>query len=195
MSDRASTAERWQVPAIDGSDGAGYLTAGRLEALQKEAYEEAFQRGKAEGLAAGEQLARDRVQRLDELLCALARPFDELDEQVEKQLVDLAMTVVQQLFRREIRQEPGHVIGVVREAIGLLPLASRNVRLHLHPSDAQLVRDSLAPGDGEPAWTVVEDPLLSVGGCTVTTDNSRIDATAETRLNELIRSIAGDQRR
>lgn len=195
MSDPAASAERWQVPAIDGSDGAGYMTAGRLEALQKEAYDEAFQRGRADGLAAGEAAAKERVQRLDELLCALARPFDELDEQVEKQLVDLAMTVVQQLFRREIRQDPGHVIGVVREAIGLLPIASRNVRLHLHPGDAALVRESLAPADGEPAWTIVEDPLMSTGGCVVTTDNSRIDAGAETRLNALIQSIAGDRRR
>tara|TARA_R110002049_G_scaffold21792_23_gene79195 strand:- start:119 stop:706 length:588 start_codon:yes stop_codon:yes gene_type:complete len=195
MSDLGARAERWQVPAIDGSDGAGYLTAGRLEELQKEAREEAWNVGHAEGLAAGEALVKQRVQRFDELLHALERPFEELDEQVEKQLVELAMTVVRQLFRREIKLDPTHVIGVVREAIGLLPIASRNVQVHLHPSDAQLVRETLTPADGEPAWTIVEDPLMSAGGCTVTTDNSRIDASAEARLNDVIQKIAGDQRR
>lgn len=188
------TATRWDVPAIDGGGGKGYMTAGRLEAIQKEAYEEAWSKGHAAGMAAGEQAAKDRIERLDQLLIALARPFDELDEQIEKQLLDLAMTVTRQLFRREIRDNPTHVIGVVREAIQALPIASRNVQVHLHPDDAAIVREYLAPAEGEPAWAIVEDPLASKGGCQVTTDNSQIDAGAETRLNALIQSIAGDER-
>ena len=190
----AKPAARWDVPAIDGGGGKGYMTAGRLEALQKDAYDEAWKKGNADGIDAGERAVKARVERLDKLLTALARPFDELDEQIEKQLVDLAMTVVRQLFRREIRQNPSHVIGVVREAIQVLPLASRNVQLHPHPDDAAIVRESLAPTESEPAWTIVEDPLASKGGCRVTTDNSQVDAGAESRLNALIQRIAGDER-
>ncbi len=194
MSEDRVRPARWDVPAIDGGGGKGYLTAGRLEALQKEAYEEAWQKGHADGLAAGEATSRERVERLDQLLVALARPFDELDDQIEKQLVELAMTVVRQLFRREIKMNPSHVIGVVREAIQLLPIASRNVRVHLHPDDAALVRECLSPAEGELAWGIVEDPLTSRGGCHVTTDNSQIDATADARLNDAIRRIVGDER-
>jgi len=194
MSEEASKPTPWNVPAIDGSDGNGMMTAGRLEALQKEAYDEAWQKGHAEGVAAGEKSVTDRMQRLDLLLKALARPFDQLDDMVEKQLVELAMAVVRQLFRREIRIEPSHIIGVVREAIQLLPVACRNVQLHLHPDDAALVRESLSPADGEPAWRIVEDPLITRGGCNVTTDNSQIDATAESRLQAVINAVAGDER-
>lgn len=190
----AEKPERWNVPAIDGGGGNGYLTAGRLEAIQKEAYQEAWDKGHADGLKAGAAELAARVARLDELLKSLAAPFDELDEQVEKQLVDLAMTVVRQLFRREIKDQPTHVIGVVREAIQLLPVASRNVQVHLHPDDAAIIRECLSPADGEPAWDIVEDPLMSRGDCRVTTENSRIDATAEARLNKIIQSIAGDRR-
>lgn len=196
MSDKPALQEatRWDVPAIDGADGGGYMTAGRLEAIQKDAYDEAWKKGRAEGLKAGEQEIAKRVARLDKLLTALSRPFDKLDEQIEKQLVELAMTVVRQLFRREIKQEPSHVIGVVREAIQMLPVASRNVQVHLHPDDAAIVRDLLSPAEGEPAWIIVEDPLMSKGGCTVTTENSRVDATAESRLDAIIQGIAGDRR-
>jgi len=113
---------------------------------------------------------------------------------VEKQLVELAMAVVRQLFRREIRIDPSHVIGVVREAIQLLPVASRNVQLRVHPDDATLLRESLSPADDEPAWAIVEDPLIKRGGCKVTSDNSQVDATAEARLQAVISSIAGDER-
>lgn len=194
MSERRAAATRWDVPAIDGGGGNGYLTAGRLEELQKAAYEEAWQKGHADGLAAGSAELAARVERLDQLLIALAKPFDELDDQIEKQVVELAMNVARQLFRREMKQEPKHIIGVVREAIQLLPIASRNVRVHLHPEDGALVRETLTPAEGELAWTIVEDPLSARGSCRVTTDNSQIDASAEARLNALIRSIVGDER-
>ncbi len=194
MSEEAVKPQAWDVPAIETSQEDELPTAGRLEALQKEAYDEAYQKGHAEGVAAGEQAVADRAARLDVLLKALAHPFDELDDMVEKQLVELSMAVVKQLFRREIRVDPSHVIGVVREAIQLLPIASRNVELHLHPDDAALVRETLSPADGEPAWAIVEDPLITRGGCKVTTDNSQIDATAEARLNSVISAIAGDER-
>lgn len=190
----AATPTRWDVPAIDGGGGKGYMTAGRLEDIQKEAYNEAWHKGHGDGVLAGEAAVKERVERLDELLNALARPFDILDEQIEKQLVELAMSTVRQLFRREIAQNPSHVIGVVREAIQLLPAASREVRVNLHPDDAAIVRENLAPAEGEPAWAIVEDPLMAKGGCVVTTDNSQVDASAEARLNTLIRRIAGDER-
>lgn len=190
----ARQAATWEVPNIDGSSGQGYLTAGRLQELQKQAYDEAWQKGHAEGVAAGAQEIRQRAERYDELITALSKPFDRLDESVEKQLVELSIAMVKQLFRREIRIDPTHVIGVVREAIQLLPIASRNVQVHLHPDDAALVRESLSPAEGEPAWTIVEDPLISHGGCRVTTENSQVDATAEARLQAVINNVLGDER-
>jgi flagellar assembly protein FliH len=196
MSDEATAreAKRWDVPAIDGSDGQGYLTAGRLQELQKDAYEEAWQKGRADGLEAANDVIAQRAARFDDLLRALSEPFDELDESVEKQLVELSMALVKQLFRREIKLDPTHIIGVVREAIQALPIASRQVHVHLHPDDATLIRESLAPAEGEPAWSIVEDPLTSKGGCRVTTENSQIDATAESRLHAVIGKCLGNER-
>lgn len=187
--------QRWQVPALAGGGERGFLTAGGLEELQKAAHEEAWSAGHAEGLKAGEEALKRRVERLDELLTALARPFDTLDETVEKQLVELAITMVRQLFRRELKIDPGSVVGVVREAVRLLPVAARNIRVHLNPDDAALVRESLSRGEGERAWDITEDPLISRGGCTVTTDNARVDAQAETRLQLLVDALSGDDRR
>ena len=199
MSDTAAgltaTTRKWEVPSLTGPGERGFLTAGRLEELQKAAYDEAWAVGHAEGLKAGEDELRQRAARLDQLLHALARPFDLLDDTVEKQLVELAITMVRQLFRRELKIDPGSIIGVVREAIRLLPVAARNIKVQLHPEDASLVRESLNHGSGERAWDIVEDPLLPRGGCTVTTDCSRVDAQAEARLKLLVDALSGDDRR
>ncbi len=201
MSDATPTesdgaARRWDAPAIDGSeDGRGFMTAQRLQELQRAAYDEAYQEGLKAGEKAGANAIKSRAARLDQLLTALARPFDELDDAIERQLVELAMMMVKQLFRREIHIDPTHVVGVVREAVQLLPVASRNVRVLLHPEDAKLVLELLSPTEGECAWTVVEDPLISRGGCKVSTDTSEVDARSESRLQAVISSISGDERK
>ena len=187
-------AKAWDVPAIDGGDGKGYMTAARLEALQDEAYKEGFQRGLDDGKTEGQKAIQQRCRRLDELIDALSEPFRELDQEVEEQVVGLAMSVARPLFRRERHIDPSHVIGVVREAMQMLPVASRNIEIQLHPDDASLVTEALALAETQPAWKIVEDPLVTRGGCRVSTDTSHIDATAEARLNAVIASVAGDER-
>jgi len=196
LSNEAQSAapQKWDAPSIDGASDSGFLTASRLQDLQKQAYDEAWQAGHAEGIKAGAEEMRQRAERFDQLMHALAQPFDLLDETVEKQLVELAMTVVKQLFRRELQIDPSHVVGVVREAIQVLPGSSRDVRVHLHPDDAQLVDELLSCAEGERAWSIVEDPLISRGGCKVSAENSKVDAETETRLNAIIGKITGDER-
>jgi flagellar assembly protein FliH len=189
-----SDAERWQAPSIDGASAEGFPTASQLEALQKQAHDEAWQAGHAEGLEAGRAEIERRAKRFDALLGALAEPFAGLDETVERRLVELAMTVVEQLLRRELEADPAHVAGVVREALAALPAGSRNVVVHLNPDDAALVGESLAGAEGERAWSIAEDASLTRGGCTVTTHNARIDASVETRL-ERAAEIVGDESR
>jgi flagellar assembly protein FliH len=117
-----------------------------------------------------------------------------MDDEIEQQLVSLAFTIAKHVVRRELRADPAQVIAVIRETVGLLPLAQRNVRVHLHPLDAAVVRERLSEPQAERAWTLVEDPVMSRGGCRVSTDSAQIDARLETRLMSVLNSLMGDAR-
>ena len=132
---------------------------------------------------------------LNGLLEKLDQPFDDLDDQVESEVVSLVISMVRQLVRREIRMDPKHVIGVVREALAILPVNSRNIRVILHPDDAELIREAYTMGDIDQKWQIVEDPVVQRGGCRVTTETSQVDATLESRLNTLIAPLLADERR
>jgi len=174
--------------------GSGLLTAKQLEAIQKQAYEEGFAQGHKDGSEAGQTQIQARARRLDQLMTSLATPFAELDQRVEQELVTLAMAVARQLVRRELKTDPGQIVAVVREALSALPVASQNVRLHLHPEDAALVRAALSLTEGEHAWRIIEDGLQNRGGCQLVTDTSRIDAGVETRLAAIIATVLGGER-
>ena len=196
---KAGEAAAWRPPAVHGPVSNRSVadpppTAAELEAVQEQAYAEAYATGLEEGRAAGREQLKREAAHLSDIVNALARPFDELGDEVEEQVVDLAMIVVRHLYRRAIKTDPAQIIGVVRRALNVLPTSARDVRLFLHPDDAAIVRESLAASEGERAWSIVEDPMLTRGGCRVATEKSRIDARVESRLSEIVSAIAGDDR-
>jgi len=64
----------------------------------------------------------------------------------------------------------------------------------LHPEDAGLVRSALSLDEMSPPWKIVEDPLITRGGCKVDTEVSHIDATVENRLTAVIATLFGGER-
>ncbi len=195
MSEAArSQPKAWIAPDMSAPNSAALPTVGGLADLQAEAYREAFAQGLAEGRAAGQEEARTQVERLSGMLYDLARPFEQLDAEVERELITLAMALARQIVRRELKADPTQIIGIIREAIAALPVAAREVRVHLHPEDAAVVRQHLAPTERERAWSIVEDPVMSRGGCQITASSSRIDARLETRIGAIISELLGDER-
>ncbi|MFN2308637.1 MAG: flagellar assembly protein FliH [Gammaproteobacteria bacterium] len=190
--------ESWTLPEVSAPGrheaAARPVTARQIEELHQQAREEGFQQGRREGLESGKKDIRARVHELESLMQTLAKPLEQLDAQIEQELVSLALAVARQLVRREIKTEPGQVLAVVREALSALPLAARNVRLHLHPEDAALVRETLSLSEGERGWKIVEDPLLTRGGCKLSSDTSQIDASVERRLQAVIAQVLGGER-
>jgi flagellar assembly protein FliH len=192
------------MPIVDGPSVAPREkkpTVSELEAIERAAFEEAYAKGHAAGLAAAKKeeegklaLLSQKITRLDAILNTLSHPLADMDAEVERELLALASTLAKHLVRRELKTDPGQIIAVIRETVALLPIAARDVRVHLHPDDAALVREKLATPQAERAWTIVEDPVLTRGGCRISTDTSQIDARVETRLGAVMSAMLGDER-
>lgn len=199
-----SAIARWDLPSVSGTPVQARRpgkTVGELEDVAQRAYQEAYAKGRDAGIAAAQaeslQLVgqlKTQAAKLDSMLNALARPLQQVDSEVEQQLLHLALTVARQLVRRELRLDPSQVIAVIRETVALLPAATREIRVHLHPEDAAIVREKLAMPGGDRAWSIVEDPVMTRGGCRVATDTAQIDARLETRINSVIATMLGDER-
>jgi flagellar assembly protein FliH len=192
--------QSWVLPKVDGPV-VGQRRVEDLNLIEREAWERGFANGRAAGLAAAqaEQArllaeARGRVAHLEEILALMSDPFAEFEDEVLRQLALLSGAVARQVVRRELRTEPQQIIAVIRETLALLPTAAREVRVHLHPEDAALVRSLLAEPNADRAWSVVEDPVVVRGGCRVTSENSTIDAQVEARLGAAIAAALGDER-
>jgi len=201
---REPNVARWDLPSVTGKPVQARRpgrTVNELEEVEKRAYDEAFAKGREAGLAKARQETqaaldqlKSQVASLERTLGLLAQPLQQMDAEVELQLAALSLIIARQLVRRELQLDPAQVIAVIRETVALLPVATRDVRVHLHPQDAAVVRERLATPATDRAWSVVEDPVMTRGGCRVTTDTACIDARLETRINAVAVAILGEAR-
>lgn len=193
--DQAGTVDRWDFPAVDASaadalrganqGSAHLLTAGQLDALQKQVHAEAQARGFEEGLAAGKAELAVRTARLAALAEAFAHPFQNLERAVEDEIVNLAVELASHLVRHEIQHNPALLHAAVADCLGVLASSVREVTVYLHPDDAALMRGQLQ-GVAAARFTLAEDSTLQRGDLRIASASSLVDGSLAARCTEII---------
>jgi len=193
--EQAGALDRWDFPAVDASaadalrgahkGGAHLLTAGQLDALQKQVHDEAYQRGFDEGLASGKTELAARAARLAALADSFAQPFQNLERSVEDELVSLAVELASHLVRHEIAHDPALLHDAINECLGVLASSVRDVTVYLNPDDAALVRGQMQAAN-EARFTLAEDPTLQRGDLRVTSGSALVDGRLSARCAEII---------
>lgn len=176
------------------------LTLDELEAIRQDAYNEGFATGEKDGFRAGQLKAKQeadlalasKLQRLETLMGNLMAPIAEQDKLIEQGLVLLLGQIVREVIQREVTIDSSQIRVVLREALKVLPMGAENVRIHVNPQDFELVKSLRERHDEK--WRILEDETLLPGGCRVESEQSRIDATVETRLAQALKQLAEQQR-
>jgi len=197
-SDDLTAYERWELPLVSDPFSSSPATAEKLESIQKQAYNEGFALGQKEGYEQKKHELEESAASLRSIIELLTDPLKNIDNEVVEQLSQLSMSVAKQIIRRELHTEQGEIVGIVREAMNALPASTRKITLNIHPDDAELIRNAFSLGQEDESdelrWKVVEDPMITRGGCKISSENSRIDATVEARLNRVISTLLGGER-
>lgn len=183
-------------PQMNGGSAAANTNAGRGSARrqQDDAYKAGFAKGLADGMASVQSEINQRLAVLNHAVQFIAKPVDAIDEHVEQELASLAIEIAKQIIRREIKLDSGHVVAVVREAIASLPISSESVNVHLNPEDAAYVKEALSLGESENSCRIIEDPVVSCGGCRISSATSQVDASIEKQVAAISARIFGGER-
>jgi len=163
-------------------------TVEEIEALQKQAYEEARQAGHAEGVKQGLQEVKQKANKLQAVINFLQKPLDDIDEQVEHQLTELAMLLAKHLLKKESCVDHQHIQNLLHESLQYLPLKSRDIRARLNPADIELLKLGELKLD-EQSWQCIADASVRAGGCVIESDQSVVDASVENRITQLMQQL------
>ncbi|MEW5943381.1 MAG: flagellar assembly protein FliH [Pseudomonadota bacterium] len=192
--EQLSAYQRWEMdalgdppPAEKAGDGSDVVlpTAEEVERIHQQASQEGFAAGYQEGKAQ----AQAEAQCLNQLLTGVAEEMRQLEQNLGQQMVALILEVSKQMLRQALKVRPELMVSVVREAINSLPQAGQHPHLILHPRDAALVRSHMAEELAHAHWRIVEDNHIQPGGCRLETASSEIDATMESRWQQIVASL------
>ena len=160
----------------------------------KNSYDEAFQQGYEAGKELGIKEQSEQIQILKELLDTLSKPFNDQNDQLTEYISLLAGKIAKSLVRRELHTEPETLLTLIRETVAALNTSEQEIRIHLNPKNASVIRSLVNSESEEQSWKIVDDPLISISDCKVTSNDSIVDADLDTRIDLIINQMLGDER-
>ena len=150
--------------------------------------EEAYARGRQEGLVAAEQRFESTIQALTQALEDVSRLRESLAQTGSQDMLRLVLAVAEQIVRRSVEVDASVVLGIIESALQASVRAD-SYRVRINPADLEGVTKQkplfLASVSGLKNLSFEADPSISPGGCHVDSELGDVDATIETQLESI----------
>ncbi|MBN1957455.1 MAG: flagellar assembly protein FliH [Desulfuromonadales bacterium] len=154
--------------------------------------EEAYARGRREGLAAAEEAFETTTQALAKALEEVSRLRESLANSSRQDMLRLVMAVAEQIIRREVAADPTVVLTIIENALQSSVRADQ-YRIRVSPDDLEKVTEKkplfLASISGLKNLSIEADASVSAGGCRVDSELGAVDATIETQLEAIQQAL------
>ena len=189
--------ERWEFPNLDTTEKSVrpkpdaspqeetpdivLPTTAQLEEIMRQAHDEGYQAGYAEG-----------SQRIATLLKSMQDAMQHADQEIAQDLLKLSLEVARQMVHQTLKTNPEILLNTIREAIASLPHFNQGAHLILHPDDATILRTNMGEQLAHSGWKIFEDASIERGGTRIETAHSQIDATLANRWKRIVASIGQD---
>jgi flagellar assembly protein FliH len=166
------------------------LAAARNEAqgIRDEAYREGYDAGRSEAACEVAGEAGQLLETIKGLNVELRNEEQRMIEEVEPQLIELAVQIAEKILHRELTQDSEAVRATVTAALNKLTDRDR-VTIRANPADEALLKefkiDIAASFDGVREVRVVADENIARGGCVVETDMLRVNGDIDAQLKEI----------
>ena len=159
--------------------------AARIREEAKAAFEEEKKRGYEKGLRDGKlEIAMQKLEQVDQSVAFM--------ESVEGKMADVVMKALKSCVE-EIGDE-GMVVNIVRKTMKAVIRTQRHVTLKVAPEMVQVVKEKVAALRTDyptvESFDVVEDPRLKGPACILETEAGVADASVETQLAAIERSLS-----
>jgi flagellar assembly protein FliH len=161
--------------------------------------EEAYNRGKIDGIEEGRQQAMLEMQveiekrqaQLAEAVRHLADLEENLTREHESRLLEITLEAASRIVRNRIEQDDPVAVRALREAMESLPEPAR-LKVRIHPEDVEIMTKTMADELAREKLELSPDETVSRGGCVVETPVGNIDATLETAERAVRQAATGE---
>jgi flagellar assembly protein FliH len=205
---RLSAYQRWEMTSFDenrpsaGQPGearsrvsAESIAAAKSEMekirlrSQKEGFNKGFEEGHQAGLTAGLNEMQQQLTAIAEVGNQFGTALKQAETVLSQEVLDLALDLAKAMLKSALEIDPALVIPIVEQAIASLPTVQQPAQVFLSTKDAALVKNQIGAELARTGWSVVADPHLRQGDCRVETARNQINATMQTRWQQLSEAL------
>jgi len=162
------------------------------EEIRRIAHEEGFLEGKNAGFAAGKAEADAIVEQMQSLLAEIERIWQHLTETYETQIVELVCRVSEKVVMGQAATDHEMIQRSIIDAFRMIP-EPVEVTIEINPEDAEFIEttkeDFFKQVKALKHMALIPDPSVNPGGCRLKTRFGEVDATIESRLDAVHRTI------
>lgn len=163
----------------------------RVAELERDGFATGFAQGERAGLEAGSKRAEAILRRLGQTIDELEAMRGVILQQTERQVLQLALAIARRIVQREVTRDPEHIALLTQVALDRLSTEGV-ITVRLNPDDyTKVVERRGSVWDGRHV-TLVADPSIARGGCSVESDFGYIDASLDAQFDELTRALLED---
>ncbi len=176
------------APALQAAQSQENVPSSVSEALSSpsvDMLQSSYDDGFAQGYADGSKALRDtKIVELNNLISSITQSTPPSQEDsLESEIYGLSVDIARILLQREIRTEPDAMARLVKAGLDQLPSnTSGPKQIHLHPLDAQLVKQEL---NDIPESAFIVDETLTRGQCRIQSESSTVHAGLENWLSSM----------
>jgi flagellar assembly protein FliH len=199
------------------------LTLAELEQIRDDAYQEGLLQGKEagfkegydkgkeqgfeegrqagvdvgveQGLAQGQATIAEHVNSFIQLADQFAQPLELMNAQVEKQLVDMVLSLTREVTHVEVSTNPQVILDTIKRCVDALPITGHEITLKLNPEDEQIVVATYSQDELDARqWHLVAEPALSRGDVEIQAGESTVSYQMEERIKSVLTEFIGRNR-
>ncbi|RPH26527.1 flagellar assembly protein FliH [Buttiauxella warmboldiae] len=160
-----------------------------VEEGKQRGFEAGFAEGKIAGFEQGRHEAgeqqRETGERFSRILEEFKLMLDNLDSVIPSRLVQLSLTAVRSLLGSHITCDHHVLLEKIRQLLHQDRLFKDLAVLWVSPDDMAMVQEHLGTSLTSMGWELRGDATILPGGCRITSEEGEIDATINTRWQEL----------
>lgn len=153
----------------------------------QDGHQEGLEKGHAEGLGKGEEEIQQQIVTFSSLLEQLNAPVAQVQEELQKELIQLSVSLARAVTKTEIVTNPDIIFQALSEGLKVLPIQENTYQIHLHPEDIVLIKQHFSEEEiTKHNWLFVESPQMTRGGCDISTNSNAVDVSVERRTRDVL---------
>ena len=157
------------------------------ETIKKSAFEE--------GYRIGLEKAQSDMQAFRDNLSEFMNARKDVFEFIAPDILEISVDIAKKIIKKELESDPQVLMNTIVEVLRTISKSEPKITIRVRPQSVQFIKDTIPnityQYGIDSKINIISDPSIEEGGCILQTNNGIVDASIDTQLEIIKKSLEG----